>query len=271
MTKSLVALLIALASAGASGCAHANATTAAPLPPLDVPPAPPRVVATAATEARAREIASGIRVDAAPDRVAADGPRDLGRREGWHVSYRLSVPTQISLTLETTNGGISVSDVDGRIDFRTVNGGVKLSGLAGEVTDARIAGQVILASTKCELHRAWKQLVPDSGTLLWMGGTEEALGKRLVELREAGFADLTQVQIHVRPLPDGTGFTPSPDFLRRTGRELREHEILFQTLPWGSTDAALYWTLMDLGAASFATDHPEVTLKAVRDYYEQKR
>ena len=61
-----------------------------------------RVVATAATEARAREIASGVRVDAAPDRVAADGPRDLGRREGWHVSYRLSVPTQISLTLETT-------------------------------------------------------------------------------------------------------------------------------------------------------------------------
>jgi hypothetical protein len=101
-----------------------------------------KVVATAATEARAREIASNVRVDAAPDRVAAEGPRDLGRREGWHVSYRLSVPTQMSLTLESTNGGISVSDVDGRIDFRTVNGGVKLSGLAGEVTGRTSNGGV---------------------------------------------------------------------------------------------------------------------------------
>jgi hypothetical protein len=50
MTKILVALLIALASGGASGCVHANATTAAPLPPLDVPPAPPRIVGTAEVE-----------------------------------------------------------------------------------------------------------------------------------------------------------------------------------------------------------------------------
>jgi hypothetical protein len=29
----------------------------------------------------------------------------------------------------------------------------------------------------------------------------------------------------------------------------------------------VYWQLLDLGVAFFATDHPEVTLKAVRDYY----
>ena len=92
-----------------------------------------KVVANATTEQRAREIANAIRIEATPSRVAADGPQGLGRREGWSVSYRLSVPTMSSLSLQTVNGGISISEVDGQIDFKTVNGGVKLVGLAGNV------------------------------------------------------------------------------------------------------------------------------------------
>ena len=92
-----------------------------------------KVVATAASMERAREIAAGVRVSAAPDTVMANGPSGLGRREGWHVSYWLSVPTVMSMSLDTTNGGISVSDVDGKIEFKTVNGGVKLTGLSGDV------------------------------------------------------------------------------------------------------------------------------------------
>ena len=65
--------------------------------------------------------------------MGADGPRSLGRRESWHVSYQLVVPSRTSLSLQTTNGGISLSDVDGEIDFRTVNGGVTLKRLAGNV------------------------------------------------------------------------------------------------------------------------------------------
>ena len=91
------------------------------------------VNATAETEDQARAIAQRVDVVATVDRVAADGPRNLGRREGWSVSYRLSVPNKASLSLRTTNGGIALSDVDGEIDFRTVNGGVTLSRLAGKV------------------------------------------------------------------------------------------------------------------------------------------
>jgi hypothetical protein len=101
-----------------------------------------RVVASAETEPRAREIAAQVRVDAASDRIAAEGPGGLGRRESWHVSYRLAVPTQTSLSLRSTNGGISVADVDGRLEFRTVNGGVKLARLAGEVTGRTSNGGV---------------------------------------------------------------------------------------------------------------------------------
>ena len=92
-----------------------------------------RVVATADNEARAKEIASGVRIDAVSDKVTADGPSGLGRQESWHVSYRVAVPTQTSLQLKSSNGGISVADVEGRIEARTVNGGVKFTNLAGEV------------------------------------------------------------------------------------------------------------------------------------------
>ena len=49
------------------------------------------------------------------------------------MSYRLAVPAVSSLALRTTNGGITIRDVDGQIEFKTVNGGVKLTSLAGDV------------------------------------------------------------------------------------------------------------------------------------------
>ena len=101
-----------------------------------------KVMATAATEERARQIASGVRVEATAQRVSADGPRGLPRGESWYVSYRLAVPTQSSLSLRTTNGGISIRDVEGRVQFKTVNGGVKLSGMAGDVRGTTSNGGV---------------------------------------------------------------------------------------------------------------------------------
>jgi hypothetical protein len=92
-----------------------------------------RVVGTAATEEEARAIAARVQIVATADRVTADGPRNLGRREGWHVSYHLDVPIQTPLSLRTTNGGIKIDNVNSRVEFRTVNGGVKLSRMGGDV------------------------------------------------------------------------------------------------------------------------------------------
>lgn len=47
------------------------------------------------------------------------------------------------------------------------------------------------------------------------------------------------------------------------------HGILFQVLPWQSSDPKLFWKLMDLGVASFATDYPDAAMQAIRDYYAQ--
>ena len=152
------------------------------------------------------------------------------------------------------------------IDIKNVD----LEQLASEAHAAGVAAQLILASTDYAVIRRWKQLAPESATLHWMGDTEAALAKRIDALRAAGFADITQLQIHVRPGADGS-FTPSAEFLLKTGAELRTRGILFQTLPWQSKDPELFRRLMDLGCASFATDYPDVAMKTIREYYRERR
>jgi hypothetical protein len=101
-----------------------------------------KVVATADSQARARQIASEIRLTPNLEHVEAEGPRDLESRAGWSVSYRVSVPRALNLSLRTSNGGITVRDVDSRVEFRTSNGGVKLIGLAGDVRGQTTNGGV---------------------------------------------------------------------------------------------------------------------------------
>ena len=155
---------------------------------------------------------------------------------------------------------------------------VDLKKLAGEVKWAEIESQVILASTKYEQIREWRQLLPAGQTLLWMGGTEEKLRARLDELRKSNFADVTQVQIHTHLKGDAADvkrdsvdpFKEPDAFLIEAGNELRSRNILFQTLPYGGSTKEIYWKLLDLGLMSFATDHPDVTWDAVKAYYAKK-
>lgn len=150
---------------------------------------------------------------------------------------------------------------------------VDLNQLAKEVRENKVVKQVIFTTTKYDMIRDWKKLVPESQTLNWMGGTEEELRKRLADLRAQNFEGITQLQLHVRLNTNSASAEPfnlSREFIRNTGNELREHGIIFQSLPWGVTDPKGYWQLMDLGVMAFATDHPEITVKAVRDYYEGK-
>ena len=147
---------------------------------------------------------------------------------------------------------------------------VDLEQLAAEVRAYDVARQIIFTTTKYDMIRDWKKLVPESQTLNWMGGTEAELTKRLEEVRAANFAGITQLQLHVRLNTNGAvagTFNLSPGFLRSVGTELRAHGIVYQSLPWGVTEPKVYWQLLDLGVMAFATDRPDITLQAVQDYY----
>jgi hypothetical protein len=125
--------------------------------------------------------------------------------------------------------------------------------------------------------------VPESETLHWMHGNEEKLSQELAELRRTKFAGVTQVQIHVYPKVTSDTWAPPTDkspadnpfrlrnaFLIETGRLLRDHGVLFQTFPY-TDDPTVYGKLLDLGVMSFATDHPDVTLREIKAYYAAKK
>jgi hypothetical protein len=90
-----------------------------------------KVTANARSEADARAMASEVRIETGAT-IHAEGP-ETTRRSHWSVSYQISVPRRSGLALRSHNGGISIADVDGDIQFETTNGGVNLSGLSGQV------------------------------------------------------------------------------------------------------------------------------------------
>lgn len=137
--------------------------------------------------------------------------------------------------------------------------------VAREVLAAGAAGRTILASTDHDLLQRWKRAAPQAATLLWLGGGEERISARLDTVRATGFAGIDQLQVHVNGTADA--LSPSPGFLAALGRELRDHGVLFQALPWRIADARVLWQLFDLGVASLATDHPDSAMAALRAYY----
>lgn len=143
---------------------------------------------------------------------------------------------------------------------------VDLDALVRMIRKYKVASQVILATKHHKLIREWKQRVPESLTLLWNGGSEKELTKRLEAVRKADFEGITHLQIHVKvgDLDSDEPFMPSIAFLEKTRDELKARGIVFQVLPWKCSDPRAYARLLDLGVESFATDYPELTLKAVQ-------
>lgn len=90
-----------------------------------------KVSAGARSQDDARTLASEVRIETSPS-IHAEGPSNR-RQSHWSVDYRLEVPRRTALSLRSHNGGISIADVNGEIEFETTNGGVHLSNLAGQV------------------------------------------------------------------------------------------------------------------------------------------
>lgn len=105
-----------------------------------------RLQTHAPTQAGADTLASQIRVTTAGGHIRAEGPeQDSDAR--WDVSYEIFTPRRSNLSLRTHNGGISLSDVSGRISFRARNGGVTLRNLGGNVTGETTNGGLSVVLT----------------------------------------------------------------------------------------------------------------------------
>src|SRR5688572_726139 len=97
-------------------------------------------IARAATETGARELLPRITIkeDAQPDRVTIETEKMSGIMIGaaFEVRYHVRAPKGALVNVSTTNGGIGLTALSGKVVARTTNGGVTAKELAGGI-DAR--------------------------------------------------------------------------------------------------------------------------------------
>ena len=91
-----------------------------------------RIQTAAPSQAEADQLANQIRVETAGLRIHAEGPEARDDFQ-WSVSYEIFVPRRSDLSLSANNGGISIVNVQGKIEFKTTNGGVNLQSVGGNV------------------------------------------------------------------------------------------------------------------------------------------
>ena len=100
-----------------------------------------KIESHAPTQAEADSLAQQVRIETTALNIRAEGPESRDDYQ-WYVSFEVFVPRRSDLSLQAHNGGISISDVTGRIGFKTLNGGVSLNRVGGAVTGATTNGGV---------------------------------------------------------------------------------------------------------------------------------
>ena len=102
-----------------------------------------RVQTGAPTAQEAADLAKQVRIEVSGSKIQAAGP-DNRQNYHWDVSYEVFVPRHSDLSLETHNGGISIAEVNGRIEFNALNGGVVLKKVGGAVKGSTTNGGLVV-------------------------------------------------------------------------------------------------------------------------------
>ena len=105
-----------------------------------------RIQTAASTKAEAEQLAKQIRIETAGLRIHAEGPEQSDKAH-WSVGFEIMVPGRSDLSLSASNGGVSIADVHGKIDFKTTNGGVNLVRVGGNVQGNTTNGGVNIVLT----------------------------------------------------------------------------------------------------------------------------
>jgi DUF4097 and DUF4098 domain-containing protein YvlB len=100
-----------------------------------------KIETRAPSQAEADSLAQQVRIETGGLNIHAEGP-DSRNDYQWYVSFEIFVPRRADLNLTAHNGGISINEVSGKIDFTTMNGGVNLRRVGGAVTGTTTNGGV---------------------------------------------------------------------------------------------------------------------------------
>lgn len=82
--------------------------------------------------AAAKSMASQVRLNASAGLITAAGPEARDNTH-WSASFEVMVPHSVNLKATAHNGGITISDVAGDLNFSTHNGGLHITRVNGTV------------------------------------------------------------------------------------------------------------------------------------------
>jgi ribosomal protein S11 len=103
-------------------------------------------IASGATEQLARDLLPRIPIDehASADFVSVETRRLNGFLIGasYEVRYKVKMPKGATIRATTTNGGVSISGMDGKVIARTTNGGIMATEIAGAIEARSVNGGV---------------------------------------------------------------------------------------------------------------------------------
>ena len=94
------------------------------------------------SQSDAQALAKGVAISTTGGQVRAAGPEGLDRHASWSVSYDVYVPRRTNLTLNGSNGGISIDGVQSKMELETVNGGINLTDVDGDIRGTTVNGGI---------------------------------------------------------------------------------------------------------------------------------
>jgi len=95
-------------------------------------------LAGAETQEEAQALLDQLTISTGNGRVRSEAPaKNLNGRQTWVVQFRIYVPRDLAIEASVYNGGLSLNNLEGKINGRSQNGGISLnkSGSANAVTE----------------------------------------------------------------------------------------------------------------------------------------
>lgn len=118
-----------------------------------------------ASDQEAQAQAKAILITTTDNTLRATAPGTNQR--GDAVSFEVFVPRRTGLALRTHNGGISLSELQGTIDFQAQNGGVALAKLGGQVTGQTINGGLSIRLSGPRWEGSGLDVATTNGGISW--------------------------------------------------------------------------------------------------------
>lgn len=142
----------------------------------------------------------------------------------------------------------------------------------GRLIDSlHVAKQILVASPKQEECKTLRSLAAGVRSMLWIGGSAQAIEDKFARAAATGFDGLDQIQLHLNDR-DSIGvwrWQVDPSFLKKALQQTRGAGIDLEVFVKQFTEADLH-ALLDLGIRWYATDEPRRFAQSVQNWRKQK-